>query len=139
MGHLKRVLVVGTAFWCALSCMAGQFVEDSVKVDGYMRHLEMYLPDGLQKDAPVVFVLHGYGAGIWRENPMVASADRHGFAVCIPEGLRDPKGERSWNVGYPFQAGWQVEDVKALCRMARCRTSTPFLLLTTTRLTSPTS
>ena len=116
---LRRALLVLLACWCALACMAGRFVEDSVKVDGHMRHLVMYLPDGMQKGAPVVFVLHGYGAGIWRENPLVATADRHGFAVCIPEGLQDPQGERSWNVGYPFQAGWQVDDVKALCRMAR--------------------
>ena len=116
---LKRAILVVLVCWCALVCMAGHFVEDSVKVDGHMRHLVMYLPDGMQKGAPVVFVLHGYGAGIWRENPMVATADRHGFAVCIPEGLRDPQGERSWNVGYPFQEGWQVDDVKALCRMAR--------------------
>jgi len=116
---LRRALLVLLACWCALACMAGRFVEDSVKVDGHMRHLVMYLPDGMQKGAPVVFVLHGYGAGIWRENPMVATADRHGFAVCIPEGLRDPQDERSWNVGYPFQRGWKVDDVKALCRMAR--------------------
>lgn len=116
---LRRALLVLLACWCALVCLAGHFVEDSVKVDGLMRHLVMYLPDGMRQGAPVVFVLHGYGAGIWRENPMVATADRHGFAVCIPEGLRDPQGERSWNVGYPFQAGWQVDDVKALCRMAR--------------------
>ena len=115
----RRTLMVVVACWCALMCLAGQFVEDSVKVDGHMRHLVMYLPDGLPNGAPTVFVLHGYGAGIWRENPMVATADRHNFAVCIPEGLRDPQGERSWNVGYPFQAGWQVNDVKALCRMAR--------------------
>lgn len=116
---LRRALLVLLACWCALVCMAGRFVEDSVKVDGHMRRLVMYLPDGVREGAPVVFVLHGYGAGIWRENPLVATADRHGFAVCIPEGLRDPQGERSWNVGYPFQAGWQVDDVKALCRMAR--------------------
>ena len=99
-----------------LPCHAGRFVDDSVKVDGHMRHMAMYLPDGLQPDAPLVFILHGYGAGIWRENPMLAAADRHGFAVCLPQGLKDPQGEPSWNVGYPFQQGWKVDDVKALCR-----------------------
>ena len=116
---LRRAILAVVACWCALASLAGHFVEDSLKVDGHMRRLAMYLPDGVREGAPVVFVLHGYGAGIWRENPMVATADRHGFAVCIPEGLRDPQGERSWNVGYPFQAGWQVDDVKALCSMAR--------------------
>lgn len=100
-------------------CLAGRFVDDSVKVDGHMRQLAMYLPDRLQDGAPLVFILHGYGAGIWRENPMLAAADRHGYAVCLPQGLKDPQGQPSWNVGYPFQQGWQVDDVKALCHMAR--------------------
>ena len=102
-----------------MPCRAGHFVDDSVKVDGHMRHLAMYLPDGLQDGAPLVFILHGYGAGIWRENPMLGAADRHDFAVCLPQGLKDPQGKPSWNVGYPFQQGWRVDDVKALCRMAR--------------------
>lgn len=111
------VLAVLLAFGF-LPCEAGRYVEDSVKVDGYQRQLVMYLPDGLQPDAPLVFILHGYGAGIWRENPMLAAADRHGFAVCLPQGLKDPQGEPSWNVGYPFQQVWKVNDVKALCSMA---------------------
>lgn len=111
-------LMALAALLVALPCQAGRFVADSLKVDGHMRHWEMYLPDGLQTNAPLVVVLHGYGAGIWRENPMVAAADRHHFAVCIPQGLKDPEGQPSWNVGYPFQQGWQVDDVKALCRIA---------------------
>ena len=103
----------------SLPCHAGRFVEDSVKVDGYMRQFVMYLPDGMQPDAPLVMVLHGYGAGIQRDNIMIGPADRHGFAVCIPQGLKDPKGEPSWNVGYPFQQGWKVDDVKALRTIAR--------------------
>ena len=117
---LAHVVVVAVLLALGvLPCHAGRYVEDSVKVDGYQRQLVMYLPDGLQHDAPLVFILHGYGAGIWRENPMLAAADRHGFAVCLPQGLKDPKGEPSWNVGYPFQQGWKVDDVKALCHMAR--------------------
>ena len=104
---------------CGLPCQAGRYVEDSLKVDGYMRQFVMYLPDGLQPDAPLVMVLHGYGAGIRRDNIMIGPADRHGFAVCIPQGLKDPQGEPSWNVGYPFQQGWKVDDVKALCTIAR--------------------
>ncbi len=116
---LKYVLTALALTLATLPCHAGRFVDDSLKVDGHMRHFAMYLPDGLQKDAPLEFILHGYGAGIWRENPMLAAADRHGFAVCLPQGLKDPQGEPSWNVGYPFQLGWKVDDVKALCRIAR--------------------
>ena len=104
---------------CCLHSHAGQYIEDSVKVDGHMRQFVTYLPDGLQADAPLVFILHGYGAGIRRENIMIGPADRHGFAVCIPQGLKDPQGEPSWNVGYVFQQGWKVDDVKALCKIAR--------------------
>ena len=105
------------ALLLTLTCFvshAGTYVDDSVKINDHMRQFVMYLPDGLQTDAPLVFILHGYGAGIWRENPMLAAADRHGFAVCIPQGLKDPQGEPSWNVGYTFQQGWKVDDVKAL-------------------------
>ena len=117
---LAHVVVVAVLLALGvLPCHAGRYVEDSVKVDGHQRQLVMYLPDGLQPDAPLVFILHGYGAGIWRENPMLAAADRHGFAVCLPQGLKDLQGEPSWNVGYPFQQGWKVDDVKALCHMAR--------------------
>lgn len=120
MKRLLRLLATLVLLLATLApCRAGHFVDDSVKVDGHMRHLAMYLPDGLQDGAPLVFILHGYGAGIWRENPMLGAADRHGFAVCLPQGLKDPQGQPSWNVGYPFQQGWQVDDVKALCRMAR--------------------
>ncbi len=116
---LINILMLLALSMAAMPCLAGRFVADSVKVDGHMRHWEMYLPDGLPADAPLVVILHGYGAGIWRENPMVAAADRHQFAVCIPQGLKDPEGQPSWNVGYPFQQGWKVDDVKALCRIAR--------------------
>lgn len=102
-----------------LWCHAGEFVEDSIKVDGHVRHFDVYLPDGLPAGAPTVFVLSGYGGGIWRENPMVTTADRHHFAVVIPLALKDPKGQHSWSVGYAFQQGWRVDDVKALCRIAR--------------------
>ena len=89
---LAHVVVVAVLLTLGvLPCHAGRYVEDSVKVDGYQRQLVMYLPDGLQPNAPLVFILHGYGAGIWRENPMLAAADRHGFAVCLPQGLKDPQ------------------------------------------------
>ena len=82
---------------------AQSYVEDSVKVQGHMRKFVMYLPAGLKADAPLVFVLHGYSGKIWRENPLIHVADKHGFGVCIPQGLPDLKGKTSWNVGYPFQ------------------------------------
>lgn len=115
----QRLAAAFVVLFLSLPAMAQNFHEDSLKVGGEMRHFVTYLPSGLKPDAPTVFVLHGYGGGIWRENPMIATAQREGFAVCIPQGLRDPKGKPSWNVGYPFQEGWKVDDVKALCSIAR--------------------
>ena len=103
---------------CGFNAQAQQFVEDSLKVDGYIRRFDLFLPDGIKADAPLVFYLHGYGGRIYHDNPMVETASREGFAVCIPQGLKDPKGKPSWNVGYPFQEGWKVDDVKSLCKMA---------------------
>ena len=97
---------------------AQQFVEDSLNVDGYMRRFDLFLPEGIKTDAPLVFYLHGYGGAIYRKNPMIETASREGFAVCIPQGLKDPKGKPSWNVGYPFQQGWKVDDVKSLSKIA---------------------
>lgn len=119
MKNLNAILLALLLTACCLQSHAGQYIEDSVKVDGHMRQFVMYLPDRLQADAPLVFILHGYGAGIRRENIMIGPADRHGFAVCIAQGLKDPQGEPSWNVGYVFQQGWKVDDVKALCEIAR--------------------
>ena len=112
----KWILFILLAQWSMVQ--AQQFVEDSLKVDGYMRRFDLFLPEGIKTDAPLVFYLHGYGGGIYRKNPMIEIASREGFAVCIPQGLKDPKGKASWNVCYPFQEGWKVDDVKSLSKIA---------------------
>ena len=114
----KMISLLLSLSLCSMA-WAQSYVEDSVKVQGHMRKFVMYLPAGLKADAPLVFVLHGYSGKIWRENPLIHVADKHGFGVCIPQGLPDLKGKTSWNVGYPFQKGWKIDDVKSLCRMAR--------------------
>lgn len=115
----KKTFVMLMCLLCCSAMSAQTFVKDSLRVDSKMRRFVTFLPEGIKEEAPLVVVLHGYGGSIWRENPMVAAAKRHGFAVCIPQGLRDPKGKPSWNVGYPSQAGWKQDDVKALCRIAQ--------------------
>ena len=98
---------------------AQRVINDSTKIGGNIRHFKMFLPDGLPEDAPLVFVLHGYGGNgdinTWMNN----AAERHKFALCVPLGLKDPTKHRCWNVGYPFQEGWKVNDVEVMCKMAR--------------------
>ena len=88
-------------------------------VDGIERSYIMHLPEGLPPDAPLVFVLHGYtGRANPAEYDMDAVADRHGFAVCYPQGIKDTRGNTCWNVGYPFQQDMTVDDVRFLCELA---------------------
>ena len=118
---MSRIFVLFLSFIClAQQASARQgFVNDSVKIGGNVRYFRMYLPDGLIDGAPLVFVLHGYSDPIGEaRNWMTDASDRHKFALCVPDGLPDPKGKKSWNVGYPFQKGFNVDDVKTLCDMA---------------------
>lgn len=117
--QLKWLLALWLLVVFAFPARGERYVEDSLKVGGVWRKYAMLLPDGLKADAPLVFVLHGHGGNIRKENMMSGAARSHGFALCIPLGLKDSKNKNSWNVGYPFQQGWKVDDVKTLCRMAR--------------------
>lgn len=103
----------------ALAAEAGELITDSLKVDGHQRTFVLYRPEGLPADAPLVFVLHGYGGSSHPVGTVCEAADRHGFAACFPQGLRDLGGKPGWNVGYPNQVGWKMDDVKAVCAMTR--------------------
>lgn len=98
---------------------AAEPILDSLKVDGCVRRFWLKIPDCAGKDAPLVFVLHGYGNPGDKFTWMDATSEKYGFALCIPAGLKDFAGKPSWNVGYPPQIGWKVDDVKAMCKMAK--------------------
>ena len=81
---------------------------------------KMEICTGLPDGAPLVIVLHGYGGqGDPERFDMNRVADRHGFAVCYPQGERDGRGKTCWNVGYPFQADMAVDDVRFLSELIR--------------------
>ena len=119
---MKRITVALILLFACLCCFtsAGQKRESgSLKVDGRERTWKMFLPTTLKPGAPLVVVLHGYGGSGEPRPTFEFAAEKHGFAVCYPDGLPDPKGGKSWNVGYPFQEGMEVNDIKALCKIAR--------------------
>lgn len=88
---------------------------ETLRSGGVERTYHLHLPDGMAEGAPLVIVLHGYGGtGDPDRFGMNATADRHGFAVCYPEGERDGRGKQCWNVGYPFQADMEIDDVRFL-------------------------
>jgi polyhydroxybutyrate depolymerase len=115
---MKAVLIL-FVFAVTVQIKAQRIVDDSAKIGGEMRHFKMFLPENLPAQSPLVFAIHGYGGNGDVNTWMNSAATHHQFALCVPLGLADPKNVRSWNVGYPFQEGWKVNDVKTLCRMAQ--------------------
>lgn len=100
--------------------MYGQIQQwDSLKVDGLIRKFEIYLPAKFKAGAPLWVCLHGYGGYGGMLQQIKEAADCHGIVLCWPVGLTDPTGHSSWNTGYIFQKDWRVDDVKALCKIAR--------------------
>lgn len=89
-------------------------------IDGIERSYKLYLPANIQPNAPLVFVLHGYGGSFDLDHVgMNEAAERHGFAVCYPQGAKDGRGKPCWNVGYPFQADMAIDDISFLSKLAR--------------------
>ena len=89
--------------------------------NGQMREYFLYLPDSLDLNAPLVFVLHGYGGtanSIYDYSKMNDVADEHGFAVCYPQGSSDQNNNNFWNVGYAFHDNQNVDDVGFLSSLA---------------------
>lgn len=69
---------------------------------------------------PLVVVLHGYGGKALGDGlRFIELADLHGFAVCWPQGSEDGTGHSCWNVGYPFQADYSIDDTAYLRRLVR--------------------
>ena len=91
-----------------------------IRHQGMDRTYWLYIPRNLSPDAPLVFILHGYGGKAEGYRPeMVATAKKHGFAVCYPQGAKDGKGKNCWNVGYSFQKDYKTNDVDFLCDLAK--------------------
>jgi len=110
------VMIILFLFSC-LSIKAEE--KQTVKVNDIARTYLLHLPANLKKNAPLVFVLHGYGG---TANPkqygMDEVSDKYGFAVCYPQGEKDGRGKTCWNVGYPFQENMKIDDVDFLCKLA---------------------
>lgn len=114
-----------TLFLVLLLVASGVFGQEVDKVfaqvfDGVERSYRLVVPEGVERGAPLVFVLHGYGATIdlLEDKGFSEAARKYGFAVCYPQGSKDERGNPCWNVGYPFQKDMTVDDVSFLCQLA---------------------
>lgn len=87
-------------------------------VDGRQRVYYLHFPENLSENAPLVFVLHGYGGsakGMIEFSGMNKVADKNGFAICYPQGNYGIDKKNSWNAGYSND---DVDDVKFLSELA---------------------
>ena len=110
-----KIALAGILLLSAPGAFAQETRTEQIQSAGTERTYRIYLPDNLPDDAPLVIVLHGYGGDADPDRfGMNATADRHGFAVCYPQGERDSRGKRGWNVGYPSQADMKIDDVRFL-------------------------
>ncbi len=88
----------------------------------------LYIPQSAEKNSPLVFMLHGLGSThtiIMNYSQMNQVADKHGFVVCYPQGIRGAentrhtkKGTPFWNVGYETHKNETVDDVSFIKSLA---------------------
>lgn len=109
---MRKILGVLLIFAVSANLHAKEIKEYKVRHDGMERSYWFYMPEGLQKGAPLVLCLHGYGGNAEDCRPeLIEVAKEEGFAVCYPQAMKDPVGKTGWNVGYPFQKGMKINDV----------------------------
>lgn len=75
-----------------------------------VRSYRIYLPADIEPGAPLIVYTHGYGSSKRWLTDLNSAADRHGFAVCYPDGLPDSRGKEGWKVGYPPQESMTVDE-----------------------------
>lgn len=110
---MKKILL----FLCLLPCLL-EAQTFTYNYGGLSRTYTMYLPAGLPADAPLIFVLHGYGGSA---TDMIgtgfnALADANQFAVCYPQGLGDFLGTPHWNARLSIST---VDDIGFLSSLAQ--------------------
>ncbi len=104
----------------AININAGRYIDIKCKIEGYERTGKLYLPNGIKPQAPIVVCVHGYGGSANpKDYDLDPVADREGFAVLYPQGLKDSTGHTCFNVGYPMQKSMKVDDVKMLCKITQ--------------------
>ncbi len=121
LGHLfALLLLMGGALPGLCGTAALKPVRDSILYDGQYRVHYLYMPSQLREERPLVIMLHGYGGKAKGYRPeMLEVAEREGFALCIPQGLKAPEGKTGWYVGYPAQKGMRQDDDQFVCFLSR--------------------
>ncbi len=117
---MKRLSLLLFALFSALALNATPHaVLDSVQYAGQTRYHYIFIPEKLLPQKPLVMMTHGYGGKAEGYRPeMMEVAEREGFALCVPQGLKAPQGKTGWYAGYPKQKGMREDDDAFLCFLA---------------------
>jgi len=116
---VKKLLFTILLIHSALQFSLASDTIEHFQMDGRLRLYHVCVPSDLPEDAPLVFVIHGYGgsaSGIREFSRFDSLAMKHGFAVCYPQGVLGADSLNSWNAGY---SNPEVDDVKFLSYLAR--------------------
>ena len=82
---------------------------------GTTREYYLYIPNEVDLNTPLIFVLHGYSgsaSGIMDYSGFNELAEQHNFIACYPQGTIDDYGNSFFNVGYSFHTFSGVDDVQ---------------------------
>ena len=90
--------------------------------EGIEREYIVHVPENLNNDSPIVFVIHGYtgtAEGIAAYSGMNSIADREGFIAVYPQGTIDSYGNAFFNVGYEFNDDSPINDVSFIRELVK--------------------
>ena len=90
--------------------------------EGVEREYIIHVPENLNQDSPIVFVIHGYtgsAEGIAAYTGMNSIAEREGFIAVYPQGTIDSNGNTFFNVGYEFNDDSPINDVSFIRELVR--------------------
>lgn len=122
---MKKIITLFVAIaLCHVASAATIKKNETIQDQGLNRTYHLYIPDNLPAEAPLVFILHGYGgnADSYFNNSSLAFkdlAEEYKMALCYPQATRDSKNV-GWNVYYPWQIGaMEVDDCEFICTLAK--------------------
>ena len=122
---MKKFIFVLTALFVCHAASAGSLKTETIQDQGISRSYYLYLPSNLPANAPLVFILHGYGgsASSYVNNASLTFkelAEEYKVALCYPQATTDPKPNTGWNVYYPWQIDkMKVDDCEFICNLAK--------------------
>ena len=113
-----RFIKTFSTIWVFTSQLLSQLEYHTINVGGFegqSRGYYIYVPDEVDLNTPLIFVLHGYSSSastIMSYSGFNNLAEQNNFIVCYPQGTTDIHGNAFFNVGYAFHAFSDVDDVE---------------------------